>query len=534
MKRIYIYKYLSLVLLILNISACSDSFLDLKPLGTLVNDNFWTSEKDATMGVMGCYDILQQTWLYNGTHEYLSMTVHMDGATDNAVERWAWQPLVNFTKNNNAPGTWMYQEFWFANYKGIARCNETIKNISAMDATKIDPIKAKELLAEVKFIRGLLYSNMVNLYNDIPLVTDVQSPKDEPAKVSRAEIVSFIQNDLVSCIDDLPESRPHTEWGRATKGAVYTLLARLNLFNIDNGGTYAKAAEYAKKIMDLDVYNLYPNYEKLFKFENEVNNEVIFPVTFERGPDDEGSSFVGWFKPPTPGLHWLYPLTNLADDYYCLNGKPIKDPVTGMQNTQYNPNNIWENRDPRMAGTIVGEGALWDGQVITKAMMSAEPTKFALRKWRLETSLDSRWDCDQDFYVFRFGHVLLMRAEALIMSGDIANPDINLCINALRDRVGMPDVESAEANGVNLTQDDYIKIIRHEWRVETAFEGWRYFNLIRWGQFEAAWQKVNETDHVKFPSVVPQHVYTPRVTVFPIPQSELDRNSNLVQNDLWK
>lgn len=509
-------------------------FLDLKPQNSLVNENFWKTEKDATMGVMGCYDILQHNFVYNGNHTQTNVSVNLDAISDNAVYRWDWQQFEGFSRNIAAPNTWFFSQLWQAFYQGVARCNNAIANINAMDSSIISAQKAKELVAEVKFIRGLLYDNLVDMFNEVPLVVEPQAYNDMPAKATRTDVFNFIQTDLLGCVNDLPVNRDASEFGRATQGAVYTLLARVNLFNIKYGGTYLKAAEYAKKVMDMGIYSLFPNYEKLFKPENEMCNEIIFPVTFQRGPGDNGATFAGEWS-TIPGNFWLYPLSNLTDEYYCKNGKPIKDSVTGTLNPLYNPDSVWVNRDPRLTATIVGAGCLWGGKIITASDMSGEPTGLAFRKWREETGTENGFDSPQYFYVYRFAHVLLMRAEALIMSGDITNPDVNGSIDALRARVGMPSIEVVEAGGGNiLSQADYIRIIRHEWRVETAFEGWRYFNLVRWGQLKAAYQRVNEIDAVKFPSIVREHVYAPRLEVFPIPQSELDVNKNLVQNDLWK
>lgn len=525
---------LIIMLILLFTFGCSDNFLDLKQLNQLSNDTFWKSEKDATMGLMGCYDVLQKSWVYSGDHGEASMTVHLDGIAGEAVYRWSWQQYEWFVRNSAAPDTWFFQMTWLTNYMGIARCNGAIANISAMTSDQIKPETANKLVAEAKFVRALLYSNMVSLFHDIPLVTEPQKPTDMPVKADRAAVVAFIQSDLLGCLENLPATRPSSEWGRATKSAAYALLARTNLFNIDNGGTYEKASEYAKNVMNSGGFALFNNYEKLFKTANEINSEIIFPVVFVRGPSDDGSKFVGSWG-PTVGNYWLYPLSNLVDDYYCTDGKPIKDPVTGAINPLYNSNNIWSNRDPRLTGTIVGAGALWADNVITAADMSGEPTGLAVRKWREETGTDDRFDSPQDFYVFRYAHILLMRAEALIMSGKFTDPDVKGCINAIRARVNMPSIENAEAaGGQTLNQQDYIQIIRHEWRVETAFEGWSYFNVVRWGQLKKAYDRVNAVDLVRFPGIVRQHIYAPRLEVFPIPTTEMDRNKNLKQNSLWQ
>lgn len=528
-----IYTLLIVMLLSVIFTGCSDDFLNKAPLTTLSDESFWKSEKDATMGIMGCYDELQQPWVYNGEHWEGSFATHIDGIAGDAVYRWDWQIYEWYARNNVSPNAWMYQMHWMVLYQGIARCNNAIANIEVMTQDQIDILVKDRLLAEAKFLRALLYNLLVTSYHDVPLVTKPQVATDLPSKSKRDKIVAFLQTDLLSSLNNLPAVTNKSEWGRATQGAAYALLAKLNLLNIGHGGDYVKVAEYTKKVMNTGVYNLYPNYEKLFKWENEINNEIVFPVVFQRGPNDTGGKFVATWGPEV-GNYWIYPLSNLVDDYYCLNGKPIKDKVTNTLNSQYNPNSIWENRDPRLSGTIVGTGALWNGKVITASDMSAEPTGFSLRKWREESGSDDRFDSPQDFYIFRYAHILLMRAEALIMSGNINDPDVNSCINAVRARVGMPSVEKAEGAIGALNQDAYMNIIRHEWRVETAFEGWSFDNVRRWGKLQAAYEKVNETDFLKFPAIVRKHIYAPRLEVYPIPQSEMDRNSNLVQNDLWK
>lgn len=534
-KKVNSWKALviSVMVIFLMISVgCTDDFLDKQQLNSLAAENFWTTEKDATMGVMGCYDMLQSTFIYNGDHVGCNFGNHLDGLTDNAVYRWTWQWWEGYSRNIVSSTNWFFEMQWITTYQAIARCNEAITRISDMTEEQINADASKRLLAEAKFIRALMYSNLVSGWHDVPLVTEIQLPTNEPAKSDRASIVGFIQDDLLACVNDLPESITSDEWGRVGQGAAYTLLAKLNLFNINNGGTYEKAAEYAENAMGFS-YSLFNDYEKLFKDYNEINDEVVFPVVFVRGSDDSGSNFVGSWAPAV-GNYWMYPLTNLTDEYYCTDGKPIKDPATGTMNPLYNPNNIWENRDPRLVATIVGQGALWNGRPITAADMGAEPTGLAFRKWREEAGhLEDRFDSPQDFYIFRYAHVLLMRAEALIMSGQHTHSDVNMAINTLRSRVGMPSVEDAEAAEGALTRQEYIDLIRHEWRVETAFEGWRYFNLVRWGQLEEAYKRVNEIDHPKFPSAVLQKVYAPRLESFPIPQTDLDNNSNLVQNPLW-
>ncbi|MCG8578459.1 MAG: RagB/SusD family nutrient uptake outer membrane protein, partial [Bacteroidales bacterium] len=133
----------------------------------------------------------------------------------------------------------------------------------------------------------------------------------------------------------------------------------------------------------------------------------------------------------------------------------------------------------------------------------------------------------QDFYLIRYADVLLMRAEALVESGSVGQEVYDL-INTVRQRVNMPTVESVEGNG--LSQDQLREIIRHERRVELAFEGLRFYDLKRWGEMEEGYNRI-AADAVK--GYVPLY-QGKKSEVFAVPQEELDVNKNLVQHPAWQ
>jgi hypothetical protein len=135
----------------------------------------------------------------------------------------------------------------------------------------------------------------------------------------------------------------------------------------------------------------------------------------------------------------------------------------------------------------------------------------------------------QDFYVIRYADVLLMRAEALIELNQVGD-EVYALINQVRQRtgVGMPKVEQAEGTG--LSQSQLREIVRHERRVELAFEGLRFFDLKRWGQVEAAFGRMIAD---KITGYNPKYQGKKSET-FPIPLRELDANKNLVQHEAWK
>jgi starch-binding outer membrane protein, SusD/RagB family len=122
--------------------------------------------------------------------------------------------------------------------------------------------------------------------------------------------------------------------------------------------------------------------------------------------------------------------------------------------------------------------------------------------------------------------VLLMRAEALIEAGRQA--EAYPLINQVRARVGMPTVENAE--GAGLSQDQMRTVVRHERRIELAFEGLRFFDLKRWGDIPGAYQRSIDDKVAGY-----NPAYRNRKSeVFPIPQKEVDVNKNLVQNPAWQ
>ena len=131
----------------------------------------------------------------------------------------------------------------------------------------------------------------------------------------------------------------------------------------------------------------------------------------------------------------------------------------------------------------------------------------------------------QDFYVIRFADVLLMRAEALAETGDIDGAAA--LVDRVRARVNMPSVADAEGT---VNQAQIIEIVRHERRVELALEGLRFIDLKRWGEIEGGIQRASSDPVGPY---APQYLGR-RSEVFPIPQTEVDVNKNLVQNPAWQ
>ena len=156
-----------------------------------------------------------------------------------------------------------------------------------------------------------------------------------------------------------------------------------------------------------------------------------------------------------------------------------------------------------------------------------------IRKWFTPENTANEYDGSLDFYVIRYAEVLLSLSEAMIEKGGYSQAEITKYINEVRDRVGMPAVEEVE--GTNLEQDELRAIVRHERRVELAFEDLRFADLYRWKDFENAQKRMQEDkSFYGFGAVERNNLRGAQDLVWPIPQSEIDTNPMLEQHSEWK
>lgn len=523
MKKI-IYSLISIAVLFS--TGCSDDYLNTVSPNSVSNDTFWKTEKDIKLALTGCYAVLQRRNLYNSNNSGASGLPGLDYACDNGYMTWDYKPGGALARGDYSTNDGMITGVWNDSYAGIARCNRLIDNIELVAEAELSIAQKARYIAEAKFLRALYYNNLAILYRDVPLITSSLSLSDAfVPKNTRSEIITFITADLTDCVEDLPlpQNLSSLEWGRVTRGAGYALLANIYL----NNKSYSEAANYAKKVLDLSYYQLFPDYTKLFSIANEQCKEIIFSVCYKRGLGGFGSGF-GWYKNPRVVDNHT-PLKNLADDFYLTDGlSPKVSPL-------FNPNLEIAKRDPRFNTTLISKGSLWQGTVVPNAQLVGDrKTGYALRKWVEENTVNKTLDqndCDQDFYIFRLAHVILDRAEALVQAGNYNETEVIGLINMIRDRVQMPKVESVEGTG--LSKAKMMEIIMHERRVETAFEARRYFDLKRWGMLKERSEWFNENELPKFTGLLRRDFIEPKHNVWPIPQSELDVNENLEQHPEW-
>lgn len=502
------------------LTGCSEDFLDRASLTQIANDNFWKTEADAYLAINAVYSTLQARVMYGGNLNGAQGYPGYDNIGDNAYCQFEWEGPARFMEGTLDPTHFFYNDHWTNLYQGIARVNSVIANVDQISDEVIAPEVKNEVLGQAYFLRGLMYFNLAVYFEDAPLILAPQTLEEAfVAKNTYEEITAQVVQDLKLAIGLLPQSYPSDQYGYATKGAALGLLARVQLYNKVYTGPDG-VLELTQQVMGLG-YSLHPDYGELFKPENEQSPEIVFSIRFQRGDDtSNGEIFTATFL-GSPKVDQR-PMPNLVNDYYCIDGLPI------TESPLYDPSDKGSNRDPRAQATIyfAGETYLTD---LGRVFPGNGPTQFGMQKY-IRQSADAEGngvfeEGSQDFYVIRYADILLMRAEAMAETGDVGGAAS--MVNMVRARVGMPSVESVEGS---VGQAEMIEIVRHERRVELALEGLRFMDLKRWGTLEEAYTRAANDPVGPF---TPQWLGD-KSGVFPIPQSEIDVNPQLVQHPAWQ
>lgn len=485
------------------LSSCSD-FLDLENPSEAVSNTYWNNKKEAEAMLVGCYDLLHQQGLYYNYYDGCDpRALDGFGTTDGASGWWFWSPAEMALGAGELSASHNLVDFvWKACYKGIARCNEVIYYVPKMGEDKIAQEDADRITGEAKFLRAFYYDYLTSLFRDVAFSKEPTLTGYMPIS-SKSDIVEYITKELkeVAESEALPEMLVPEERGRATKGAAWALLSRIYLYN----QKWAEAAEAAKKVMDLE-YGLEDSYLKLFSEAGNTSKEVIFAVRFSATADGTDNKMRGFLSTRNNDEYYtpIIVTNDLMNEYYDINGLPVTESSFDSDEL-INP----ENRDPRWKyNFLLKEDWTVDDSGWVKVLIGR------INKYQDYTVTEKFYD-NQDYYVLRYADVLLMRAEALANSGG-DKTEIEGLINQVRDResVQMPHVSDAEIARCG----SLLNVIKHERRVEFAFEGHRYFDLKRWGEYN----KLSE-----------YRLGEARSHVWPIPQSELDNNKSLVQAAEW-
>lgn len=494
----------SLLFLLLALSGCRESFLEVQPTDRFTQQTFWKTREHAEAGLNATYAALLNGNLYGGNNP-----VYWDVLTPNAFMYNNVNGFSNIAQGiHDAANTALINGLWGACYGGIGRANNLLANVGAIS---MDETLKKRFTAEARFLRALFYQNLWSFYGGVPLILDVANAETQASqpRAKADDVLAQILKDLDAAAPDLPLSYGATERGRATKGAALALKARTLLY----AGRWAEAAAAAKATVDLKAYTLFPDYRGMFYQENEGNSEVIFDAQFKFPEFPHG------FDVNLDQFNVTAPLPDLVNDYYLTDGKSIKD------SPLYNPQKPYDNRDPRLLATVMYVGSQYKGAPVTESQYPQ--TGFGMKKYTIykdnerpaATKVDGQ--SELNFIILRYADVLLMYAEA---QNEAAGPDASVydAVNQVRRRVKMPDLLAG------LSKDAMRAELRHERRIELAGEGLYYLDLRRWRTAE----KVMNGDVVnaKGQRIGSRIFNANRDYLWPIPSVAIQLNPALEQN----
>lgn len=515
--------YLTLAVIAFLTASCSRKYLDVIPKDQLTDAVFWKSEKDADLALIG---------IYRGWEDYRQVG-WLDMMSDIAYSKFPTplQVMGNGQLSALNPG------LTFFNYAQIRKYNNFLEKV---DQIEMDAAKKTLYKAEARFLRAYNYWRKIQSYGDMPLVTTLIDDAEE-AKLPRnpkSEVVTFILNELQEIIPLLPVQTMRQSGGRVTRGAALALKARMELYE----GMYPQAMASAKAVMDMGIYELFPNYNELFDDDNEsLNNESIMEVFYVM---NDFSNLL-WIDVTAGSLGNGYavicPTAKLTELYEMANGKPIDDPTSG-----YDPDQPYLNRDPRLDMTVLRPGLFWyNGKYW-------DPYSPGIDNWQGSNNFRSGYgftkfakftpqvdNCGQNIMIFRLAEMLLTYAEAAIEANQLTD-EMYDAIDAVRLRAGMPAVDKVAYN----TQEKLRALVRRERAVELAFEGLRYYDIKRWNigaerldgpLYGTRLGSVNQStgavtfldESIKLEDRV---FHANRQYLLPIPQTELDANPNISQN----
>ena len=473
-----------------------EKFLEKEPQGQLTQENFPESASDALLAVNAAYASLRE-WHYNSGGypilDIMSDDAHKGSNTNDQLSTLGPYDVFGHTPSQDGLDRW-----WAALYKGIKRTNVVIELVPDIG---MDPGLRDRYIAEAKFLRGLLYFDLVRAWGGVQVVTTTTPPLDLPRSTAE-DVYELIIQDLTDAISVLPEKSGYEakDAGRATKGAARALLARVHLFRQD----FQAAEPLLMDVINSGQYGLEPD----FLDANGVNGNNGIESIFEIGALQlEGYGAGGNQYANTQGVR----------------GTPNRG--WGFNRPSINLRESFEEGDPRLKGTIIDLGDTMDiGTPDEVVILGDGPTPdvvtddngnvieiecYNRKVWVPGTTTITQWGHHRR--LIRYADVLLMAAEALNRNGKPGEA-LNY-LNMVRERARqgnnsiLPDITETDPALLE-------GIIFEERRHELAMEGHRFWDLVRSG---------NAAEVLGPLGFVPG-----KNELLPVPQSEIDISQGLL------
>lgn len=528
------------------IFSCNKDVLDKSPINSFSDDAVWSDGILTEQFVNNTY-----RQVTTGFDDYL----YLLRATDELYARGGYMNFIN--EGNITPTEDASLNFWsfdlFSYWPVITRCNIFFSHLDAIDVAKGDATIKNRMKGEMYLMRAYSYFRLVSLYGGVPLVTkpfELTDNFNEPRN-TYDECMNSVISDLDAAIGLLPLTYTSENLGRVTKGAAMSVKSRALLYMasplnspVNSTTKWQAAADAAKAVIDLNLYSLFPKYKDLFLLANSYNSEVIWsrPYNYNLEYEDIYQE-LHQYPNGYGGFAQTAPYQNLVDEFEMVSGKLPKDDPT------FNPQNPYVNRDPRFYAMILFDGALFKGREVETflpggkdsregaiAPWNATETGYYIRKFVNDeiTNPSPSNNGNSPYILVRYAEILLNYAEAKYFTGD--ETTCRQYINMVRSRPGINMPPVTETGAALLAR------LQHEREIELCFEEHRYFDVRRWKIAPVVLNKIpKRMDVHKDPSTGVKtytintmeqfkFVFTDKNYLLPIPQSEIDKNSALIQN----
>ncbi|MDQ0970004.1 hypothetical protein QFZ20_005407 [Flavobacterium sp. W4I14] len=465
-------------------ASCKKDFLNVPPQAQQPSVTFWKTPEDALKGVNAIYANLR-SWNNVAFNAIAIESTGSDEADKGSTPTDAtFFNLYDQFTVTSTHGT--LQDFWTGQYQNINLCNQVLDNIPNIP---MDETLRNRYLAEAKFVRAYSYFRLVRAYGNVVLRLHV--PKDNSEynlpQSDKATVYAQIEKDLNEAAAVLPQSYGAADLGRATKGAAIGLHAKVAMYQ----NKWADVLSLTNQVMTMG-YDLFPDFEKGFRTQNENNIESLFEVQAELVPGNPDASNSQYSQ---------------VQGVAAIMGWGFNTPSEVLANA-------FEAGDPRKDATILFKGETTpQGDLVPTTVPNERYNQKSYVPFAMRVSGFNE-GAQQNFRVLRFADVLLMNAEAANEQGITSQALTSLNRVRARARGGniniLPDVTTTDKTNLR-------NAIWKERQVELAMENDRYFDVIRQGRglavFGPKGWKANKNE------------------VWPIPQNEIELSGNLLKQN---
>lgn len=494
-----------------------------------------------------------------------------DCGSDDAEYGYTGASVQDFTNGNWSPIKTLDAQ-WSNMYAGIRASNGFLEDIANVDFSRYEhALDYPNQMAQLKFfpyearvLRALYLFELARRYGDIPMPLTVLTT-DEANSIKKTpfdEVINFIANECSDCATILPDTyadQPYSETGRITKGFALALKSKALLYAASelhnptmNKDKWKASAQAAWDLIEKDIYQL----SKTETANNPASTEGVLFRLNGVSTDFELLNFpIRFTAGKRSGPSATFPSQNLVDAFETINGFPVSLTENGWQcdDSQFDPQNPYANRDPRLARTVLTDGATFKGSTIESFIggqddvavsAGGSPTGYFLRKYIQETTNfepDQTVENKHFWVIYRYAETLLSYAESMVEAFD--NPTYTDqtfrlsaldALNKVRNNAGMPNVTVTG-------KSEFIQKLRNEWRVEFAFEDHRFWDIRRWKigsntQKELYGISIEKRNNTKTYQRIlyKTRKWNEQMYLYPIPQDEIFKNSNLLpQNNGW-